>query len=67
MAQESTASIYCTFTRSARNWEEFSGARKHFVDRNLTLAEARLACATFNNHRTPKQIKLGTKMEFDRQ
>ncbi len=58
---------YYTFTRRARNWDEFSSARKHIIDRNLTIEEARRACTTYNEHRTPAQVRNGTKMEFDTQ
>lgn len=55
---------YKTFLRAARNFNEFSSARKKTVDRGLTLEEARRACATFNNARSPAQIKRGIKLEF---
>ena len=56
---------YRTFTRSARNWDEFSKARKITYDRGLTLEEARRQCEQFNKNRTPAQIRKGTKLEFD--
>jgi hypothetical protein len=56
-----------TFTRSATNFEDFARAMKRTVDRNLTEDEARRACANFNDHRTPAQIRHGTKMEYTRQ
>lgn len=56
---------YRTFKRSATNFEEFSKARKIPCDRNLTVDEARRACAQFNDNRTQDQIRKGTKMEFD--
>lgn len=58
---------YRTFTRRATNWEQFSKSRKHAVDRNLTLDEARRACAAFNDHRTAQQVADGVKMEFETQ
>jgi len=67
MSTDSTGRVYRTFTRRAANWEQFSSARKHAVDRNLTLDEARRACASFNEHRTPAQERDGTKMEFEHQ
>jgi hypothetical protein len=35
---------YRTFLRSARNWQEFSGARKTTQERGLTLEKARQRC-----------------------
>ncbi len=55
---------YKTFMRSARNWGEFSKARKTTIDRGLTLDEARRACKRFNTNRTSTEVALGTKMEF---
>jgi hypothetical protein len=64
---DTTGRIYRTFTRRAKNWDQFSSSRKHAIDRNLTLEEARQACKNFNDHRTPAQERNGTKMEFERQ
>jgi len=61
------ADTYRTFTRAARNFEEFSTARKITTGRGLTLKEARADCAEFNDNRTPQQIQSGTKMEFERE
>ena len=58
---------YCTFKRSARNFEEFAHARKYYVDRDLTYTEAQRRCAEFNANRTPAQIAAGTKLEFTAQ
>lgn len=55
---------YRTFLRSARNWQEFSTARKITQDRNLTQAEALRRCKDYNDNRTSAQIRRGTKMEF---
>ena len=55
---------YIVFRRSARNFDEFVSARKYTIDRNLTIEEARRACAAFNDHRTEAQIARGTKYEF---
>jgi hypothetical protein len=67
MTQDSTGRVYRTFTRRAKNWEQFATARKHAIDRNLTLDEARRACTAFNDHRTEAQVRDGTKMEFEHQ
>lgn len=65
--RDKTGRVYRTFTRRAQNWSEFSSARKHAIDRDLTLEEARRACAVFNTRRTPKQERDGTRMEFEHQ
>ena len=56
---------YKTFIRSARNFEQFSKARKITQDRGLSLDEARRACDNYNKNRTSAQINKGTKMEFE--
>jgi hypothetical protein len=58
-------STYRTFLRSAKDFGEFSSARKRTVDRGLTEDEARRACKAYNESRTPAQIQRGTKMEYD--
>jgi hypothetical protein len=58
---------YRTVTRSARNFDEFSTAKKRVSDRNLSRDEARRACDEFNSNRTAAQIRRGTKMEFEAQ
>lgn len=58
---------YTTFLRSARNFKEFSSAEKIPQESDLTLNEAREACANFNDHRTEEEIEAGTKMEFKRE
>lgn len=58
---------YRTFTRSARNWEEFARARKLTVSRGLTMDEARRQCNAFNDNRSKAQIRRGTKLEFDQE
>jgi len=55
---------YQTFKRSARNWEEFSSARKLSDMRGLTLEEARQRCEEWNRDRDAAQIRRGTKLEF---
>lgn len=55
---------YYTFLRSARNFEEFSRAKKITQETGLTYDEARESCANFNDHRTDAEIEAGTKMEF---
>jgi hypothetical protein len=55
---------YKTFKRSCKGWEEFSSARKMTGETGLTLEQARQRCDAFNNHRTPAQIRKGTKLEF---
>lgn len=58
---------YKTFKRSARNWQEFTSARKITVETGLTYEQARQRCEEFNNNRTPAQIRKGTKLEFTAQ
>ncbi len=58
---------YKTFTRSCNSFEEMARANKRTVDRNLTIEEARRQCTEFNDHRTPTQVRRGTKMEFTAQ
>lgn len=58
---------YKTFTRSARNWQEFASARKRTVDTGLSYDEARRACEHFNSNRTAAQIRRGTKLEFTKE
>lgn len=55
---------YKTFTRSARDWEEFASARKRTQDTGLTYEQAQAACKDFNDNRTTAQVKRGTKLEF---
>jgi hypothetical protein len=55
---------YCTFTRAARNWEEFASAKKVVHDRGLTEEEARAACQEWNANRSAKDVKAGRKMEY---
>ena len=58
---------YTTFLRAARNFSEFSSARKDTVDTELSLEDARAACQDFNDNRTQAQIDLGLKMEFEKE
>lgn len=55
---------YRTFIRSARNWQEFSSARKITVDRSLTYEQALRRCQEYNANRDTRQIRRGTKLEF---
>ena len=55
---------YCTFLRSATNWEQFAKARKRVQDRGLTYEEAQRACIRYNAARTAGEIQRGTKLEF---
>lgn len=59
--------LYRTFKRSARNWSEFSSARKIEYDRGLTYDQAQRQCHEWNETRTAAQIKRGTKLEFEAQ
>ena len=58
---------YKTFKRSAKNWEEFSKARKITEETGLTYEQARQRCEEFNNNRTSAQVRKGTKLEFTAQ
>lgn len=56
--------MYKTFKRSATSLNSFASARKITVDTGLTYEQARERCRAFNDNRTARQIKLGTKLEF---
>jgi hypothetical protein len=58
---------YRTFFRSARNFTEFSRARKRTQDRGLTYSEAQRVCENYNADRTPREVSRGTKLEFERE
>ena len=58
---------YKTFKRSCTNWRQFSAARKITEETGLTYAQAQARCQTFNDSRTPAQIRKGTKLEFTAQ
>lgn len=58
---------YRTFKRSAKNWREFSSARKITYDTGLTWEEALRQCEKFNANLTPAQRRKGTRMEFEEQ
>jgi len=58
--------MYRTFKRSCTDWQSFASARKMTVDTHLSYAQALEACEQFNNNRTPRQIRKGTKLEFER-
>ena len=59
--------LYKTFKRSCRNWQEFASARKITSETDLTFEQARQRCEEFNASRSPAQVKRGTKMEFTAQ
>jgi hypothetical protein len=56
-----------TFTRSATSFETFARARKTTYDTGLTREEAYEQCQQWNAARTSRQIRKGTKLEFDRE
>ncbi|MFA5321943.1 MAG: hypothetical protein WC373_04660 [Smithella sp.] len=56
---------YKTFKRSCTGWESFAKARKMTDETELTLEQARQRCDKFNDHRTPAQVRRGTKLEFE--
>ncbi len=58
---------YRVFKRSCTNWREFSSARKLTVERGLTAQEALEICDSYNDQRTARQIRMGTKCEFERE
>jgi hypothetical protein len=55
---------YTVFIRSATNWQQFARARKTTVRTNLSYEEAQQYCHDYNNNRTSRQIRKGTKAEF---
>lgn len=58
---------YKTFIQSHRNWKEFAKARKITQQTGLTYDRALKICENYNNHRTARQIKRGTMMEFEQE
>lgn len=58
---------YRTFKRSCTDWKSFGSARKTTVDTRLSYDEARNQCQSYNENRTPAQVRKGTKMEFERE
>jgi len=67
MADKFGVTFYRTFKRSCTNWEEFGSARKMTEETGLTCAEAQERCETFNGRLTSRQLKKGTKLEFEAQ
>lgn len=55
---------YIVFRRSARNWEEFTRARRFVIRKGLTLEQARTMCRDFNDNRSLTHVRRGTKYEF---
>ncbi len=55
---------YIVFRRSATCFASFASANKTIVCKGLARDEARRMCSEFNDHRTPAQIRRGTKLEF---
>lgn len=55
------------FRGSCRDWQEFVKARKFHVTWAFSTEEAVRICSSFNDNRTPAQIKRGTKYEFTSQ
>lgn len=53
-----------TFLRSATNWNQFATARKVTQETGLSYEEAQERCKQYNDNRTARQIRKGTKMEF---
>lgn len=54
------------FKRSARSFKEFARARKMTVRERVDIEEATRLCDSFNDNRTPAQVRRGTKMEFEK-
>jgi hypothetical protein len=55
---------YKTFLRSCTDWKSFASARKLTQSTGLTYAEAKAQCEAYNEARTSRQIRKGTKLEF---
>ena len=53
-----------TFKRSCTGWQSFAKARKITDETHLSYAEAIRRCDNFNDHRTPRQVRNGTMLEF---
>lgn len=58
---------YRTFKRSATDWKSFASARKITEETGLTYEQARERCEQFNNNRNARQVRNGTKLEFERE
>ena len=56
--------MYKIFKRSATSFNTFSSARKITIDTHLTEAQAREMCHNYNDNRTARQIRKGTKLEY---
>lgn len=58
---------YRTFIRSATCLRTLASARKVTVSRGLSEAEARADCDAYNDNRTARQVRRGTKLEYERE
>jgi len=58
---------YRTFKRTCTDWKSFARARKIEDMRNLSYEDARNRCQYLNKQLTARQVKAGTKFEFERQ
>jgi len=54
------------FKRSATNFRDLARARKFFHCWANDAAEAIAICDRFNDNRTSRQIRRGTKLEWER-
>ena len=55
---------YTTFKRSITTLEHYRSARRITEETGLTYQQAQQRCRDYNTHRTPAQIRKGTKLEF---
>jgi hypothetical protein len=55
---------YKTFLRSCTDWKSFARARKITQDTGLSYEQAVARCEAYNEARTARQIRKGTKLEF---
>jgi len=61
------ATTYKVFKRTAKNFQEFAKARKFSIAFGVSYTHAVEICKNFNENRSDKQIKDGTKYEFEKE
>lgn len=64
---ETVMQTYRTFIRSCKDWKSFASARKITQATRLSYSEAQEMCREYNNNRNSRQIRRGTKMEFEQE
>lgn len=59
--------MYRVFSRSACSFTDFSTARKITIRYVNTEQEAQELCASYNDNRNARQVRRGTKWEYERE